>query len=90
MFDQDGELFPCLNGDIPFVEPIQCTIPENAGYVDLVTSRTIKRLVSVLNTGGAGCEIIQAAWTDSKRIRVYVNPYSGVRGITFTVYYIPT
>lgn len=88
--DENANAITSLNGDIPFVEPIQCTIPENARYVDLVTSRTIKRLVSVLNTGGAGCEIIQAAWADSKRIRVYVNPYSGVRGITFTVYYIPT
>lgn len=72
------------------MEPIQCTIPENAGYVDLITSRTIKRLVSVLNTGGPGCEMIQAARADGQIIRVYVKPYSGVRGITFTVYYIPT
>ena len=77
-----------LNGERFTHETISAKILANANHVDIIVSKSLKKLITVMSTSGDGVYIRQASAINAKSVRVYTNSDSSERNTAFLVLYL--
>lgn len=76
------------NGERFTHETISAKILANANHVDIIVSKSLKKLITVMSTSGDGVYIRQASAINAKSVRVYTNSDSSERNTAFLVLYL--
>ena len=77
-----------LNGEMLTHETLSAKIPANAGYVDVVVSKSLTRVISAMSTSGDGVYIRQVSAINAKNIRIYTDSNIRDRNTFFLVLYL--